>query len=50
MNALNKQLCTADKGWSFTSVLGEGLTVPGHKHPAVCYELLHRVDGTTRKN
>jgi hypothetical protein len=41
-NILNKESCTANKGWS-SSMLGldKGLTTPHHKKPA-CYEMLHR--------
>jgi len=31
VNVLKKQLWTADKGWSFGSGSGEGLTTPYHK-------------------
>jgi hypothetical protein len=41
VNILNKQLQTADKGWSSSWLLGEGLITPHHITPA-CYEVLHR--------
>jgi hypothetical protein len=38
-NVLNKQSWTADKGWSSSLGVGEGLTTPRRKIPA-CYETL----------
>jgi len=39
----NKQLCTADKGWSVVLGLGEGLTGPHHKQSAYYKTLKHGV-------
>jgi hypothetical protein len=39
-NILNKQFRTADKGWSVSLNLGEGLTTPRLKKPAY-YEMLY---------
>jgi hypothetical protein len=38
---LNKQLRTADKGWSSSLGLGRGLTTP-HRKKIVCYEMSQR--------
>jgi hypothetical protein len=41
-NVLNKQSRTADKGWSSSLVLAEGLTTP-HREKKTCNQILHRV-------
>jgi hypothetical protein len=38
VNILNKQLWTAEKGWSSSFGLGMGLTTPHHKN-VTCYEM-----------